>query len=416
MSLLMEALKRAEESKRLAEGNAEESVSGANPAAPATRPSNPSNSRRNSPLPDLSLHSDAVDADLAAVSSSGPLRRTSAPIPKQSDATSRDAFERAAARNVFAAKKAPGAPNGLWLFIGLSGIVVLGIGAYFWWQLQAASGGSLSRPAQTIAPLAVASVNSASAAPSPAQKPVEAKAAVEPPAAAPPQIMRARPEPLPAAEPALLPRKSLPTADTAAPESAVRLNRSQPKTNQTLDRAYDALQSGRLDEAQRGYEMALRDDGKNVDALLGLATLAAHHGQGESAQSYYLRALESDPNDATAQAGLINLRGASNPGSSESQLKTALAAQPDSSALYFALGNLFARQERWSEAQQAYFRAYSNESANADYIFNLAISLDHLHQNRLAAQYYQMALNAADAGNAAFDKQQAKARLLDLQP
>ena len=97
-------------------------------------------------------------------------------------------------------------------------------------------------------------------------------------------------------------------------------------------------------------------------------------------------------------------------------MKTALAAQPDSSALYFALGNLFAHQERWSEAQQAYFRAYSNESGNSDYIFNLAVSLDHLHQNRLAAQYYQMALNAAGSANAAFDKEQAKARLLDLQP
>ena len=308
----MEALKRAEESKRQAEGNTEGKVPSANLEPPTARQSN---SPRNSPLPDLSLHSDAVDADLAAVSNSGPLRRTSAPIPNQSDATSHEAFERAAARNVFTAKKTPAAPKALWLFIGLSSIVAIGIGAYFWWQLQAASGGSLSRPAQTIAPPAVASVNPASATPSPTQKPVEAKAAIEPPAAAPLPILRARPEPLPAAEPAPLPRKPLPAADTAAAESPVRLNRSQPKVNQTLNRAYEALQSGRLDEAQRGYEMALRDDSKNVDALLGLATLAAHRGQGESAQAYYLRALESDPNDATAQAGLINLRGASNPGS-----------------------------------------------------------------------------------------------------
>ena len=162
--------------------------------------------------------------------------------------------------------------------------------------------------------------------------------------------------------------------------------------------------------------MVLRNDNKNIDALLGMATLAAHQGQNEWAQAYYLRALESDPNDPTAQAGLINIRGASNPGASESQLKTALASQPESSALYFALGNLYARQERWSEAQQAYFRAYSNEPNNADFIFNLAVSLDHLHQNKLAAQYYQMALNAAGTATPSFDKKQANARLLDLQP
>jgi Tfp pilus assembly protein PilF len=176
------------------------------------------------------------------------------------------------------------------------------------------------------------------------------------------------------------------------------------------------LQAGQLDEAQRNYEQVLRSDAKNTDALLGLATIAARRGQAEWAQAFYLRALESDPNDATAQAGLINSRGQADPGTSESRLKTALASQPDSSVLHFALGNLYARQSRWSEAQQSYFRAYSSEPDNADFIFNLAVSLDHLHQNKLAAQYYQMALNAAGAASPAFDKNQVKNRVLELQP
>ena len=105
---------------------------------------------------------------------------------------------------------------------------------------------------------------------------------------------------------------------------------------------------------------------------------------------------------------------------SESRLKTALASQPDSSALHFALGNLYARQLRWSEAQQAYFLAYSGEPDNADFIFNLAVSLDHLHQNKLAAQYYRMALSAAalnnNSQNISFDGNQVKNRVLELQP
>jgi Tfp pilus assembly protein PilF len=38
--------------------------------------------------------------------------------------------------------------------------------------------------------------------------------------------------------------------------------------------------------------------------------------------------------------------------------------------------------------------AYARDPDNADYLFNVAVSLDHLRQNKLAAQYYRMALNA----------------------
>ena len=94
--------------------------------------------------------------------------------------------------------------------------------------------------------------------------------------------------------------------------------------------------------------------------------------------------------------------------------------QPDSPVLYFALGNLYAQQSRWSEAQQAYFRAYAGDPDNADFLFNLAVSLDHLHQNKLAAQYYQMALKTAETNAAtrpvSFDRIQVRARIAELRP
>ena len=199
-------------------------------------------------------------------------------------------------------------------------------------------------------------------------------------------------------------------------EKALRLNRSQPRSALTLEQAYDALQAGKLQDAQQGYEQVLRNDPKNTDALLGLATIASRQGQTERAHAYYLLAQESDPNDATAQAGLINAKGQADPGLAESRLKTALSSQPDSSALLFALGNLYARQQRWSDAQQTYFRAYASEPDNPDIIFNLAVSLDQLRQSKLAAQYYQMALNAAGGRAVAFDRSQVRNRILELQP
>lgn len=102
---------------------------------------------------------------------------------------------------------------------------------------------------------------------------------------------------------------------------------------------------------RNGYEQVLRRDAKNTDALLGLATIAAQpERSGAKAHAYYLRALEANPNDATARAGVISTRTQGDAGIlRRSRLKTALSSQPDSAALLVALGNLYARQERWSE-------------------------------------------------------------------
>jgi tetratricopeptide (TPR) repeat protein len=176
------------------------------------------------------------------------------------------------------------------------------------------------------------------------------------------------------------------------------------------------LQSGRYQEAQRDYERALAADGKSTDALLRLATLAARQGRIDEAQGDYARALETDPADATAQAGVLSTRGQRDAQAEESQIKTALAGRPDSPPLNFALGNLYARQQRWSEAQEAYFQAYAGDPDNPDIIFNLAVSLDHLRQDGLAVRYYRMAIEAGEARTPAFDRNQATSRIEALQP
>ena len=287
--------------------------------------------------------------------------------------------------------------------LALGALAASGIGIYFCWPAQPIAGAS--RPVPVVAP--------ASATPAPLPAPT-APSSEAPAPLTPPPAPNAAAEASTLFAPRARPSKPSPVAGSAAPASALRLSKSA--TRPPLERAYDSLLTGRLDEAQRDYEQVLRSDAKNTDALLGLATIAARQGQTELAQSYYQRAFESDPSDATAQAGLINTRGQADPVLSESRLKSALAAQPESSALHFALGNLYARQSRWSEAQQAYFSAYSSEPDNADTLFNLAVSLDHLHQNQLAAQYYRMALTSPRVRSSSFDNQQASQRISELQP
>jgi Flp pilus assembly protein TadD len=98
----------------------------------------------------------------------------------------------------------------------------------------------------------------------------------------------------------------------------------------------------------------------------------------------------------------------------ESRLKSLLNEQQDSSSLHFALGNRYAEQSRWAEAQQSYFNAYRLEPNNAELAFNLAVSLDRLGQKLSAAQYYQRALQLDPEQHAGFDHKQISQRIEDL--
>jgi len=64
-------------------------------------------------------------------------------------------------------------------------------------------------------------------------------------------------------------------------------------------------------------------------------------------------------------ANLISLRGQLDPVASESRLKSFIATQPEAALLHFSLGNQYAQQSRWSEAQAAYFKAHSVDPENA---------------------------------------------------
>jgi len=182
-----------------------------------------------------------------------------------------------------------------------------------------------------------------------------------------------------------------------------------------VERGWDALQAGDLARAHEEYNRALQANPRDRDALLGLAAIDTRNQNFERAEARYLKVLELDPRDAYAQAALIGLRGGGDAQQSESRLKTLISQQPDSTALSFALGNQYASQRRWAEAQQAFFAAFSGDPENADYAYNLAISLDHLRQPRLALEYYQRALALAGNRPVGFNTAQAQARARDLQ-
>lgn len=194
-----------------------------------------------------------------------------------------------------------------------------------------------------------------------------------------------------AAEP-VTPTHCTPTAKSARPAKKPVLQIApQPVAplDPLLQQGYQAYLNGEFDSAVAKYQQVLQHDARNQDALLGLATIAQHRGATQMAMAYYADVLMIDPHNPLANAGLSAF---SNAEERESQLKNWLHEQPDSASLHAALGNHYAAEARWSEAQQAYFNAYRLAPNDAEVAFNLAVSLEQLGQGKLAVPYYQRAL------------------------
>ncbi len=180
-----------------------------------------------------------------------------------------------------------------------------------------------------------------------------------------------------------------------------------------LTRAYQAFQEGQTQKAQRLYQQILNQHDKNRDALLGLAAIAQRDGQTQAAEYYYQQILKYYPDDGIAQLGL-NVMQQQSPQGSESQIKMLLDQSPQSAYLHFSLGNAYAQQQRWREAQQAYFDAYRFDEQKADYAYNLAVSLEYLHQSKAALPFYQKALELSQHQTVQFDPKQVKKRVQQL--
>ncbi|MEX2367827.1 MAG: hypothetical protein WD601_14590, partial [Pseudohongiellaceae bacterium] len=187
--------------------------------------------------------------------------------------------------------------------------------------------------------------------------------------------------------------------------------------NPNLLAAYDSFQSGDYIRARELYQMVLREQANNRDAILGLAVVSRRSGDTLLARGMYLRLLELNPEDMLARAGLLDTLPATDALGLESELKSLVELNPDIAPLAFALGNLYASQSRWNEAQNAYYNALlsaktSNINAiSPDYAFNLAVSLERLGQFRQARNYYLEALESARGVAPGFNREQVNQRL-----
>ncbi len=437
MSLLIEALKRAELAKKRGQpsGHAPQpsplslEPAAADPRAPRlagprdqSRPETNRSEDVASPLDEGGFTGEdrnpapgrpATTTATPAVGGTDSSAQESSSRGRPPSATNVSADARAAqeaARNAFAAKGSGASRNSFLLAVlSFSIIAAAALGIHLWLQLRPVEGIALSPPptqstiiGQTSTPAAGAPAATATTTrpnqPTPAQRSLKdgqgttAKRAAE----------------------ASLTASARPPAPSDPETSPIRITKTRTTVQPLAADAYALLQAGDDARAKEAYLQLIERDPRSVEALHGLAAISLREGRIDQAQAIYSRVLELDPRDAIANANLIALRSDADPIASESRLRNLLASQPDVPLLNFALGNLYAAQGRWSEAQSAYFKAFSLDSDNPDYAFNLAVSLDHLRQDKLARQYYERALGASERRPANFDRNHVIARLREL--
>jgi len=421
MSLLLDALKRAEQAKLAkqageAKGDKNFTLS-AQPVVIAgdVAPQPPAATPLAEPSP-----AQVAPALQEVASPQSPLARAA-----------EDQGQRDSAKNVFSAKQPQSGERQKWILPAAAlALLAVGIGGWYVWNeisrlgKPASVARTAAQPSQTIS----IPITQASRETLPPAKPETGQltgaapttSGIPPPAVAmkneaPERVASVKPTAAQFANDALISSLKEPQA---AHDSPVVLKLSKvidaPRVSTELAGAYEALKSGDYGKARRLYSAVLQSDALNLDAHLGMATALARGGDAAGAARAYRKALEIDPRNGTALAGLLSVSNSSHSGALEVDLRNLLANNPKSAALFFSLGNLYAVQSRWNEAQQVYFEAFRIEPENADYIYNLAVSLDQLKQSKIALDYYQRALVAAGKAGAQFDPAQVRRRMNEL--
>lgn len=183
----------------------------------------------------------------------------------------------------------------------------------------------------------------------------------------------------------------------------------------SLASASDALKQGNLMSAEQIYRQILKQFPNNVEAMAGLATAFIQQGLIREGQGMFYEVLNKDPGNLLAKIGLINLQAADPSNlSAGSQLKQLLVQHPKQADLHASLGNFYARRGEWPSAQASYFEAFALDTKNPDHAFNLAVSLDQIGKPDIAIEYYEQALGLAETNSSRFNKTDAERRLHEL--
>jgi tetratricopeptide (TPR) repeat protein len=202
---------------------------------------------------------------------------------------------------------------------------------------------------------------------------------------------------------------------TASPAVSFQKTKTTDPVTEKLEAAWAAYEAAEYNRAKKLYKDVLNSEGNNRDALLGLGAIAVIEKNDVVARSVYSLLLKQDPRDPIAITALASLRNNKiATDADEKYLLNMLQKSPDDTHLNFALGNIYAQQNKWKLAQQSYFNAWQHDNENADYVFNLAVSMDQLGKQKQAIDLYRDCLRKAGNKQVSFARETVHKRITEL--
>lgn len=197
----------------------------------------------------------------------------------------------------------------------------------------------------------------------------------------------------------------------------VMIVQSQP-ISEWLSIAYQAYDKGDWQQAESYYRQVLEKKPNQRDALLGMLAIyqldALRISNARELAEHLRRLYPNDKEVRLATDGLGSSLLSERLSESELKQTQQLVTQPSEAS--FRLGLLFADQQRWPEAQSAFFDAVKAVPNNPSYRLNLAISYDHLGKHRLAVEHYQQLMSQGKAKLIGLDVEMIQQRLDFLLP
>jgi tetratricopeptide (TPR) repeat protein len=209
-----------------------------------------------------------------------------------------------------------------------------------------------------------------------------------------------------------------PAASTlvAAPSGAdqLRFEKTPTEMNAPIMLAWETYQQRNWRLAEQLYRKILASEPRHRDALLGLAAVHIQQQQNDKASAIYQYLRQLNPQDHEAEQALLALHPERISAENAAAWQQSQPQADSRAANPVLLGQYYASRSNWQQAQEQFFQAWSAQPDNADIAFNLAVSLDHLQQSKLAAEFYQQALTLGSRFGAAFDRPATEARLAQL--
>lgn len=201
-------------------------------------------------------------------------------------------------------------------------------------------------------------------------------------------------------------------ADTAVdPQSSKSVERLLTDTAVLVSHAKKSVQEEDYISAEKWYSLAVQKDPSDREANIGVASVAVVTGNLHLAIDRYRHLLRLNPDDQSVFIAMLDLATPDNV--IETELLSHVSQLASDQAKYHSImGHYFGRKGRWEEANEAFTNALAGRANQADVLFNLAVSYEHLGLIDEAVEYYRQALTATD--NEGINHALVKSRLSEL--